>query len=243
MSAGLRVNWRDKASYAYAANLNGLGWAWEFLRRNPRFRQAYAQSESPPTNAAEPKSSALALRRWGVLRADAPDRNAAVAKVFWDPSICAHVLPIAGPTVHDVGAPGAPHHVLVCEGDRRLQLVVRHLVSLEDDEWLTPAIMTQGCQRRRQAALASLNAYAFTGHLPAHAVRLQPGTPRLAHVVQALDGALSEASHREIACAIYGERRVLSTWSDPGEHLRDTIRRSINRGRHLMNGGYKRFLR
>ncbi|MES0220022.1 DUF2285 domain-containing protein [Mesorhizobium sp. C280B] len=30
--------------------------------------------------------------------------------------------------------------------------------------------------------------------------------------------------------------------TDPGDHLRDSVRRAVRRGRSLMNGGYKRFL-
>jgi hypothetical protein len=61
-------------------------------------------------------------------------------------------------------------------------------------------------------------------------------------VLRALDGALAGASHREIAEALFGQRRIQVDWAEPGENLRDRIRRAIWRGRSLMDGGYRDFL-
>ena len=33
-------DWRDSSSYEYTLSLSKQGWAWEFLRRNPDFRNA-----------------------------------------------------------------------------------------------------------------------------------------------------------------------------------------------------------
>ncbi len=32
------MNWQDSQAYAYTAQLDGSGWAWEFLRRNPDYQ-------------------------------------------------------------------------------------------------------------------------------------------------------------------------------------------------------------
>ncbi len=239
MRAALQVNWRNKASYAYAAKLTGLGWAWEFLRRNPRFREECAQSETRFAAGGKVPRAIFPPRKWGVLRADSLDQTAALANVFWDPAVCRHVLPVLSAT-HAITAP--PHHVLLCEGDRRLQLAVEYCGWLSEDVLLASALASPPTFRRYQRAIACLNAYVFTGHLPKRLFEHQPASSRLVDVAQALDGALSNASHREIAVAVYGERRAVA-WHDSGDHLRDSIRRAINRGRHLMNGGYRRFLR
>ena len=36
------MDWRREESYAFTANLDGTGWAWQFLRRNPEYRRDYA---------------------------------------------------------------------------------------------------------------------------------------------------------------------------------------------------------
>ena len=239
MRAELQVDWRNKASYAYAAKLTGLGWAWEFLRRNPRFREECAQSQTRAATGGKAPRAIFPPSKWGVLRTDSLDQTAAKANVFWDPAVCRYVLPVLS-APHAIAEP--PHHVLLCEGDRRLQLAIEYCSWLAEDVLLTSALASPSVFRRHQRAIACLNAYVFTGHLPKRLFEHQPASSRLVDVAQALDGALSHASHREIAVAVYGERRAAG-WHDPGDHLRDSIRRAINRGRHLMNGGYRRFLR
>jgi len=240
MRAGLQVNWRNKASYAYATKLSGEGWAWEFLRRNPRFQADFARSAA---QSASPRPRSIAaptiLKRWGILHADSLEHNGATAQVFWDPAVCRSVLQLVAPAPMLV----APRNVLVCEDARRLQLAIRHCPWLEESELLTSALISPDELRRRQRSLACLTAYVFTGHLPSHLFPHLAESARLARVAQALDGASSGAPHREIAEAVFGERRVIASWNDPGEHLRDAIRRSIARGKTLMNGGYRHFLR
>ncbi len=65
---------------------------------------------------------------------------------------------------------------------------------------------------------------------------------RLVKVILALDGWLSGAHHREIAIKLFGAKRVANDWSNGGEHLRDQVRRAINTGRELMEGGYRKLL-
>ncbi|MGT2466519.1 DNA -binding domain-containing protein [Mesorhizobium atlanticum] len=45
-----------------------------------------------------------------------------------------------------------------------------------------------------------------------------------------------------IATALFGHARVQADWNDPGDHLRDRIRRAVRRGQQLMNGEYRRLL-
>jgi len=71
----------------------------------------------------------------------------------------------------------------------------------------------------------------------------EPRGKRLAVVLRALDLALDGASHRHIGEAIYGIERTDRDWSDPGDYLRDGVRRLLVRGRALMTGGYRQFLK
>ena len=96
---------------------------------------------------------------------------------------------------------------------------------------------------QRLQALECLNVLSGNGQLPARLFPRDPRGARLTFVLQALDGFLAGASQREIADALFGAERVRADWSDPGDHLRDRVRRAIRRGRTLMNGGYFDFLR
>lgn len=95
---------------------------------------------------------------------------------------------------------------------------------------------------QRLHALECLNFLSGTGQLPARLFPSDPRRARLTIVLQALDGFLAGASQREIAVVLFGAQRVQADWSDPGDHLRDRVRRAIRRGRALMNGGYFDFL-
>src|SRR3546814_20497198 len=59
--------------------------------------------------------------------------------------------------------------------------------------------------------------------------------------LQALDGALAGASHREIATVLFGEAAVAARWS-PDRELRAQVRYLVQRGRALMNDEYRRLL-
>jgi hypothetical protein len=59
----------------------------------------------------------------------------------------------------------------------------------------------------------------------------------------ALDGSLNCASYRQIAQVIYGSERVKDSWSGESRYLKDRIRRAVDRGHELMNGGYLKLLR
>ncbi|WP_245322482.1 DUF2285 domain-containing protein [Mesorhizobium sp. WSM3882] len=94
----------------------------------------------------------------------------------------------------------------------------------------------------RLRALECLNALSLGQHLPARLFPPEKRGHRLTFVLRALDGSLAGASHRELAEALVGQRRVHADWRDPRNHLRDRIRRAVSRGRGLMKGGYRDFL-
>jgi len=63
-------NWKNAGDYDFAAKLDGGGWAWEFLRRNKGYRDAYLDLASTPKKSgrflsvAESEAAAAARERW-----------------------------------------------------------------------------------------------------------------------------------------------------------------------------------
>ncbi|WP_353623135.1 DUF2285 domain-containing protein [Mesorhizobium sp. C372A] len=49
-------------------------------------------------------------------------------------------------------------------------------------------------------------------------------------------GSIAGAPHRQIGLALFGRLHVERNWADPSDHLRDSVRRAVRRGRSLMNG-------
>lgn len=67
--AGARPDWRDGGSYRYLLELDNEGWAWEWLRRNPAYRE-YAKLtpvEKGGSKTLNPVPAGRDGADWGVL--------------------------------------------------------------------------------------------------------------------------------------------------------------------------------
>ncbi|QND62394.1 DUF2285 domain-containing protein (plasmid) [Mesorhizobium huakuii] len=180
--------------------------------------------------------------------------------VFWSPLWCVHVLPVIAEHLSASSAtapfelsalpfratvllaPDTGQHVLLRNAEHTLQLAVSGADILQPVCLHTEAIWPAMLSKHRLRALECLNALSVGQHLPARLFPPEKRGPRLTFVLRALDGSLAGASHRELAEALIGHRRVNADWRDPRDHLRDRIRRAVSRGRALMNGGYRDFL-
>ncbi|WP_404926432.1 DUF2285 domain-containing protein [Mesorhizobium sp. ORM16] len=139
-------------------------------------------------------------------------------------------------------APDKSQHVLLRNAEHTLQLAVSGADILRPVCLRTEAIWPATLSKQRLRALEYLNALNLDQHLPARLLPPEKRGPRLSFVLRALHGSLAGASHRELAEALIGQRRVHADWRDPRDHLRDRIRRAVSRGRALMQGGYRDFL-
>ncbi|KUM27026.1 hypothetical protein AU467_18700 [Mesorhizobium loti] len=133
-------------------------------------------------------------------------------------------------------------HVLLRQDCRALQISVSGASVLRPLRLYVDAIMPPRYLKFHIAALQFLNHINGSGSLAAACFPPEPRGDRLRVVLQALDGWLAQASHQEIAIALFGRGRVEEDWADPGGHLRDRVRRAVQRGRYLMGGGYRQFL-
>ncbi|HEX3755228.1 MAG TPA: DUF2285 domain-containing protein, partial [Rhizomicrobium sp.] len=80
------------------------------------------------------------------------------------------------------------------------------------------------------------------GELRKHLYPAESRAPRFARILQALDGALAGARHRDIAVSLFGQQRVTQDWASPDNHLRDHVRRAVAQGRTMMAEGFVRLL-
>ncbi|WP_212459994.1 DUF2285 domain-containing protein [Bradyrhizobium manausense] len=65
---------------------------------------------------------------------------------------------------------------------------------------------------------------------------------RLHHALIALDESLKGKTYRQIAIAIFGEKKVAEEWHGHSQFLRDRTRRLVAKGTELMKGGYRDLL-
>ena len=132
-------------------------------------------------------------------------------------------------------------HVLFAERGRQLHLAVEVHPAIGLG-LLTPALAPTPVTVKRTLALRRLSDLAEHGELRAHLYPAESRAPRFARILQALDGALAGARHRDIAVSLFGERRVTQDWASPDNHLRDHVRRAVAQGRTMMANGFVRLL-
>lgn len=251
--------WQQRASYEWMASLSSVGWAWEFLRRWPEYRQAYDRyfSDLRADQAAADRSAL----DWGLLRFEDPCRTAHEAEVFWRMKACRQILPlVAGvmrlgtaadildleslecrTTVYSLGVEDR-HDVLFSQEGRFLQLTIFGSVPLSQALLLTPALPSAPYCDSRLATVRRLTDLVKFRTMRRSLYPAERRAPRLMLVAQALDGWLAEAPYRAIGTALFGEARVDRDWNQSGDHLRDQVRRAIRYGRSLAASGYRRFL-
>jgi hypothetical protein len=252
-------NWRT--GYESFEHFPRLAFAWEYLRRNERFREV-CHATSQHIRRAGDRLTVIDGRRLKFgghcLFATSPDEDARSATVFWDPGACPNVLhllalPARRRTTPFLLAdsplnasllitPDGAQHVAVRDGVRALQLCILgenllHPVTLVFD---TAAALSPFPHQNQM--LTCFQTYRAGQGLLERFFPADPHATRLTFVLKALDGWLLGLPQREIALALYGRERVERDWRDPKENLRDQVRHAIARGRALVERGYCAFL-
>lgn len=254
---GARANdWHPAAAYLYALTLDGPALAWEYLRRNPRYRAVYS------LHARGSADEAAHAAPWGLRLLEDPARDARDAQPAWLPD------PDSLPQLHPAAAaPDAPifalwrmpgRKQLAHDGQRLLltayrpegTLRVAFSPALEHGTAYAHGVAGGARLRERWRAAAvtmerldacyGSDAARPASHAHAHG---RPDRIALLHMrsLQTLDGLAAGATHREVAQALFGAAMVAERWHDLGE-LRAQVRRLAGRGRALVEGGYRRLL-
>ncbi|MBX3494124.1 MAG: DUF2285 domain-containing protein [Parvibaculum sp.] len=260
------MKWQEPDRYEWLTRLSVHGLAWEFLRRNPAFGQI-----ERPVPVRRTISSSLSILQtgydagaadafWGLLIYESPDRDARNADIFWHPDVCGSVLPVIS-SIDTVSVREryfdirklrcnvtilrnrSSQNVLFRNNGRFLQLTVAGDCVMRPVQILANVLPGNSRINTRWRSLRRLDDLVRTKALRSEMYPPAMCAWRLSRVLQALDGHLVGASQREIAVALFGVDRVEEDWAHPGAHLRDQVRRTIKRGRDLMNGGYLKLLR
>jgi hypothetical protein len=220
--------------------------AWEFLRRNPDYKDSFATRSS----ATDRK---IMARRWGLRFLADPEQAADEGAVFWHPDELASVVILAPGRdrgraesfVIDDWLMGLPYkrgddgtHILLKDGKVRYQILLTTppkrgmtrvaLIPLD----ITTPYRGQATSGFWDYAARRHPRPRFTG-----ASRLE----RLNMALRALDLRLGGATYRSIAQALFGPFPAdAPPWKTAA--LRDTVIRLVRTGSLMMRGGYRRLL-
>jgi hypothetical protein len=244
MAIGLPA-WHRREAFEYVESLAGPLLAWEYLRRNLDYRASWFKRDP-----ADPETDG---HDWGLLRLIDPGLDTRAVHPIWrpDPPTTLKLIRATGPydgfKLYDLdfdrSASGAVHdgegtYLTAFVGADAWQV---HLADdLGSQDGIAIAISADAHAYRRVAA-----AERFIRALERKSIgssKRAPAPSRAgrfhASVLQALDGAASGASHREIAVAMHGAKSVGRRWTSDGE-LRASVRYLLKRGAMLVGGGYR----
>ncbi|WP_395443824.1 DNA -binding domain-containing protein [Caulobacter sp. UC70_42] len=210
---------------------------WEFLRRNPSYREDFARAV---------RLGSAIDRRWGLSAAADPELSADEGRVVWRADVAPGIVvpmeratfgsarrsPLArlSPIIGDDGA-----HVRLPSG---LQVQLRDGATSAGP--LVVVLSYDADFRLRVRAVDALRR-ADTTETPPRSRLSSVQQERLARALGALDGVQSHRSYREIAAQLFGDIGDLAAFKTSS--VRDVTIRLVRRGRALMAGGYLKLLR
>ena len=134
------------------------------------------------------------------------------------------------------------HHLLFGKSGPTVQIRVRGADIAEPAHLLVGAVVAS---RDLKSHLRSLERFSglITGmSAPSNSLLRGAKPQRLGLILRILDGRLAGASYREIAIVLFGRDRVERDWDQSDNHLKNCIRRAAQRGKTLMEGGYRNLL-
>ena len=251
--------WRNAGNYAFVGSLPSAGCAWEFLRRNPDYQKAWWAFAAKSNPSPEPNPDPTVF---GLVRFESPERDARSADVFWHRSLSREVLPVTAskpePGHHryaklsldglqcrmvvQSGCAGE-HHILFAQDGRFLQLHVQGPQAIETACLTTEIVLSSRLVAPRVEALRRLADLVTHGRLRASLYPPERRACRLMKALQAFDGMQAEASHRQIAQALFGEMIVRDDWSGRSDYLRLRVQRLLRFAERLVKAGYRDLLR
>jgi hypothetical protein len=249
------------------ADYDASDWAWEFLRRNQDYISDWRCSvpRRLPYVTLRDGTKLLRLRRrflraeqWGLYAFTDPTLAGRQAPVFWHADALKGVVRLnAAPKGHDnarshtladfkvdrravVDVDGQPLVLMKGKGSC-VPVAIEGLAALTTP--FTPVFELRDLDDLSTQTELLKRLQRFTEPEKATQKSVFASDERLHHALTALDESLAGKTYRQIAIAIFGEKRVAEEWLGPSQFLKDRTRRLVAKGTELMKGGYRDLLR
>ena len=221
-------DWRNPADYEYTADLTLHGWAWEFLRRNPEYRERWRQIQPDAPDAWE--SMVTLGDAFGLWVAADPSRDFFEARPEWSIGSGVKILRsyqsslLDDPQGKPLPWPGWPVHVAL-------------LFDLSEDVGVQIREAEARLRRRQHEAAADLASRVIRPDA-------RPQPQKFAAYIRALDGHEGGASQLEIGRVPFPEigPRMDADAVRAAERERKNAAHAIRAARQLAGGGYRDLL-
>ena len=252
---------RKREDYAYTRDLDKSGWAWEFLRRNETFQRDYILSgdASPSPNPHTSGTSCyfaleadLLAGKWGLLCFPDYKKSAVEIDVFWQPALRSSHLRLRinandGESddclaLADFNCRRAMlrqngiEHVTIQDRTESVHLTIYDGSLLDAPCHVTFEIDGMARVNSGISAMQTLVKLRQKDGSDAWNSMMRDG--KYFDYLVALDGRLAGRTYRDIAEVLYGTDRIGPYWTDDSRGYKSKVRRAVERGLALMNGGY-----
>lgn len=251
------ADWRDAQAYAPLLHADRSFYAWEWLRRDPAYREASHAAVS--FGGAREAADGPSAGRWGLAVFEPPCRPVPIARPVWRADLLRGVLaatarPNAGgenaldlerlaELATMVGGTGRTQHLLLSDGFQAIRLdllgsslsagPVRLHYRLSGFSAAERPVLTL----RRLIALVRTGKFARSLHPP------EPRARRWVLLLRTWDGLAAGACQREIAETLLSPRAGEARWRSSSPSLRLQAQRLVRGARAMAGGGYLQLLR
>lgn len=244
-------DWRDAAAYAPLLEADRSIVAWEWLRREPSYREAALRS---PRQRGTPAAAA-----WGLVAFEDPDLAAPAARPVWTAEADASVLTAlacecsSGRDTLDLERFGAMstivaisdrrEHLLISDGLRLIRLDVLAGTLTQGPAELRYLLSGLGSAEKPLLTLRRFLALARTGRFSRSLHPREPRARRWALILRVHDALRAEADQREIARVLLSRDAGEPRWRSQAPSLRSRAQRLVREARRMAAGAYRRLLR
>jgi hypothetical protein len=255
-----RNDWHAPSEYGLLSACDVAAIQWEWLRRDPAYvdwcasmREAEIIVNNGVTIIRQP--AAALCNKWGLLFGEAPEIDGAHARLMWSAGVDPFVLKVearctgVGFDLQRVAQfatvvidEQSHEHVVLSNGKQRIR------IDIEDGTMLNgPVTLKIICDTPMDAPTASrtlLRASALwqRGRMPSLEHSADQKMRRLISALRVNDALASGASHRNIACALFGDDRVAEEWNGTSDAMRSSVKRLVKLSKHLAAGGYRNLM-
>lgn len=252
------AEWRDAEAYAPLLEADRSIFAWEWLRRDPGYRDA-ARQALQGGSCGQPVGNRPTPERWGLHTFEPPHLGAPDARPVWGANTDPYVLKVhAGPPLgasdsFELAQIGATptivttrdghEHLLISDGLRAIRIDVLAGSLKEGPVRLHYRLAGLASAEKPLVTLRRLLALWRTGRFSAALHSGETRARRFVLMLRAHDAIASGATQREIAAVLLSAEADVDRWRVNAPTVRSRAQRLVRNARAMAAGGYVSLLR
>jgi hypothetical protein len=250
-------DWREEEAYRELLPLQRSGFAWEWLRRDPAYRDAALSALGAGAAAIleGPRIGEAAAGRWGLHAFENPARSAPAARPMWRAGVHPFVLGASAETrrANDedtfdlsrfgslatlVRGEGGAEHLLLSDGMRTLRLDIMGASLASGPVRLEYRLAGFSGLEHQLLTLRRLLALWAGGNFSGALYPPWPRAKRHVLMLRAHDALAAGASQRDIAATLLSREAQRARWRVEAPTLRSRVQRLVRGARTLAGDGY-----